>query len=49
MYSEDLYATHISDHTVLLTYSALFAVVVIGVLLRMTFNGGNKEYKYTES
>lgn len=49
MFSEDLYASHVNDHTVLITYAALFAIVAIGALLRMTFNSPNhKEYKYTD-
>jgi hypothetical protein len=49
MYSEDLYASHIVDHSVLISYCAVFSVMVIGLLLKMTFHTANKEYKYTEN
>jgi hypothetical protein len=48
MYSEDLYAASHSDHTVLYIYCAVFALVAMGALLRMTFLTGNSEYKHVE-
>jgi len=48
MYSEDLYAAQMTDHSVLYIYTAVFAIVAIGVILRMTFSNGTKEYKYTD-
>jgi hypothetical protein len=44
MYSEDLYATHTGDHSMLFIYATLFAMVAMGVLLRMTFHSTNNEY-----
>jgi hypothetical protein len=49
MYSEDLYASHMSDHSVLFIYCAVFSVMILGVILRMTFHSDNKEYKYTDN
>jgi hypothetical protein len=49
MYSEDLYASHIADHSVLIIYCALFAVTAIGVVLRMTFHIENREYTHSSA
>lgn len=49
MYTEDLYSSHIVDHSVLIIYCAGFGVMAIGILLKMVFNSENKEYKYTEN
>jgi len=48
MYSEDLHASHLSDHTVLFIYCALFVIMVGGVLLRMTFQSENTEYIHVD-
>lgn len=48
MYSEDIYSSSHTDHTVLIVYCAVFAIVVIGALAKMTFAGSNKEYVHVD-
>lgn len=49
MYSEDIYASSHTDHTVLIVYCAVFALVVIGALAKMTFLSGNNEYIHVDN
>ena len=49
MYSEDLYASHLADHSALIVYCALFSVLSLGIMLKLVFHSDNKEYKYTEN
>jgi hypothetical protein len=49
MYTEDLYASHLADHSVLIIYCALFSVLSIGIMLKLVFHSESKEYKYTEN
>jgi len=49
MYSEDLYASHLVDHSSLIIYCTVFSVISIGVLLKLVFHSENKEYKYIDN
>jgi hypothetical protein len=48
MYSEDIYATHSADHSVLITYCAVFAILVIGSLVKMAFHRDDREYVHID-
>jgi hypothetical protein len=47
MYSEDLYASHLTDHSVLIIYCAVFTIMALGIMLKLVFRSDDKEYKYT--
>lgn len=48
MYSEDIYASAHNDHSILIVYCAIFAIVVVGTLVRMTFHNTNGEYIHVD-
>ena len=48
MYSEDIYTSHMTDHSALLIYSILFGIMVGGVLLKMVFNTQSNEYVHMD-
>jgi hypothetical protein len=48
MYTEEIYSSAQSDHSILFVYGTVFAILVIGVLVRMTFHGAPREYVHAE-
>jgi len=47
MYSEDIYSSHSSDHSIIIIYCAVFAVFSIGLLVKMVFYTQSKEFANT--
>ena len=47
MYSEDLYSSHSADHSIIIIYCTVFAVLSIGLLLKMVFYSESREFAST--
>ena len=48
MYSEDLYTSHMADHSGLIIYSTLFVIMVIGAILKLVFQNVDAEYRHAD-
>jgi|GEM_PF-5913102 len=48
MYTEDLYSTQLTEHTVLMIYAGVFVLAMIGLATRLMFHGASREYVHVD-
>ena len=44
MYSEDIYSSHSADHSIIIIYCTVFAVLSIALLFKMVFYSESREF-----
>lgn len=48
MYSEDLYTSHMADHSALIIYSTLFILAIAAAILKLVFQNSPSEYRHSD-